>query len=227
MTIKKIKPTIISFILDRSGSMESMKKDVIGGFNGYINKLKKSKGAKNTLFSLTTFDTMGIEKPYIAQPILKVEPLNGKNYEPRAGTPLYDAAVDSIEELAEKVASDQPALVVIMTDGEENSSSRHDEKCLSDLVEKLKMKGNWTFVFMGANQDSWANASKLGYSRNSVADFDFSSKGIQNAFRNLGESSGVYMCAMASGGGGAGGGTLNRNDSFFEGTSGSKTGGES
>ncbi len=198
MTKKNKLPTIISFILDRSGSMESIRKNVIGGFNEYINGLKKSKEKKNILFSLTTFDTMGIEKPYVAEPILKVEPLNNHNYVPRAGTPLYDAAVNTIEALADKVEKGQPVLVVIMTDGEENSSVEHNQSCFKDLVEQLKVRGNWTFVFMGANQDAWANAASFGMDMGNTMEWKSTLAGTQKAFRGLTQASVNYVAMMAS-----------------------------
>lgn len=220
MNTKKIKPTIISFILDRSGSMEAMKKYVIDGFNEYINGLKMSKETKKTLFSLTTFDSVGMDRPYIATPIKKVEPLTNKTFIPRGGTPLYDAAVDTIESLADKVADDQPTLVVIMTDGAENSSQKHDQECFSDLVEKLKLKGNWTFVFMGANQDSWGNAQKLGYSQGAVQDFAFNSEGIKSAFSSLRGASINYVSQMNTSQLNFGKGSkwkMNSNENFFDG----------
>lgn len=223
MNIKKIKPTIISFILDRSGSMESMKKSVIDGFNEYINGLKKAKETKKTLFSLTTFDSdmsnsLQLEKVYVAKPVKEIEPLTANKFVPRGGTPLYDAAVETIESLAKKVSDDQPVLVVIMTDGEENTSKKHDQECFSDLVEKLKLKGNWTFVFMGANQDSWGNAQKLGYSYNTVSDFAFNKKGIETAFSSLRGASINYVGQMNSVQASAGPITaMNANESFFAG----------
>ena len=198
MTKKNKLPTIISFILDRSGSMETIRKNVISGFNEYINGLKKSKEKKNILFSLTTFDTIGIERLYVVEPILKVEPLSNRNYQPRAGTPLYDAAVNTIEDLAEKVEEGQPVLVVIMTDGEENSSVEHNEGCFKDLVEQLKARGNWTFVFMGANQDAWANAAKFGMDLGNTMQWASTSAGTAKAFRGLAQSSVNYVAMMAS-----------------------------
>lgn len=198
MSKKNKLPTIISFILDRSGSMATIKKDVIGGFNEYINGLKKSKENKNLLFSLTTFDSMGIETPYITEQILKVKPLSESNYIPRAGTPLYDTAVKTIESLAEKVEKNQPVLVVIMTDGEENSSVEHDENCFKDLVEQLKSRGNWTFVFMGANQNAWANATKFGMDMGNTMQWASTTAGTRSAFKGLANASVNYVAMMAS-----------------------------
>lgn len=211
--MKKQLPTLINFILDRSGSMETIRETVISGFNEYINGLKTSKAKKNLLFSLTTFDTMGIEHPYTAVPISDVKPLTRRTFQPRAGTPLYDAAVNTIEDISTKVEPKQPVLVVIMTDGEENSSSEHDENCFKDLVDKLKAKGNWTFVFMGANQDAWGNAAKFGFDAGNTMQWASTTEGTKSAFRGLAGASASYCMAMTAAGGG-GGGALNSSDFF-------------
>jgi hypothetical protein len=165
--------------------MSSIQKSVISGFNEYINGLKNQGGSVK--FSLTMFDTVSIDKPYVNADIKSVEPLNDNTYRPNAGTPLYDAAVDTIETVYEEVEhkEDYAVVTVIMTDGEENSSQRHTEKCLKELIEKLEDKGNWTFVFMGANMDSYATAEKFGIARGNTVNWQSSNLGSQNAFRGL------------------------------------------
>lgn len=176
---KKNTTTAVSFILDESGSMDSIKPSVIEGFNKYISELKKQKG--NIVFTLTKFDTNGIRTPYENKDIKKVEKLTDKTYQPNAMTPLYDACVKTIERISE-TKSDKAFLVAIMTDGYENSSTEHNEECLTDLIKKLQAKGNWTFVFLGANQDSWATAQRLGISKGNVMDWQATSTGTNQAF---------------------------------------------
>ena len=199
MTTQNKIPTIINFILDRSGSMDSIRKDVIGGFNSYIKGLQKSKEADKTLFTLTTFDSISIETPYLAVPVKNIKKMTERDFEPRANTPLYDAVVNTVEKLSEKVEKNQPVLVVIMTDGEENSSTEHDQNCLKDLVEQLKIKGNWTFVFLGANQDAWGNASQFGLSMGNTTNWESNSLGTAKAFRSLTNASAMYMSAVNDG----------------------------
>src|ERR1035437_6725076 len=151
MKSKKQLKQITCFILDKSGSMSSIEKQAIAGFNEYIDTLKKSK--VDVSFPLTLFDTIAVETPYKNVAIKDVKKLNSETYVPRGGTPLYDACVETIEVLNTEVESEHnhtdkeiAVSVVIMTDGEENSSTKHDEKCLRDLVYKLTKKGNWTFA---------------------------------------------------------------------------------
>ncbi len=198
---KKLKQ-IGCFILDKSGSMSTIRTQAIAGFNEYIDTLKKQK--VNVDFSLVLFDTQSVERPYKNTPLKDVKPLSEETYKPMAGTPLYDACVETIEALNQEVeemhnhGDKQIAVsVVIMTDGEENSSVKHDEKCLRDLVDKLSKKGNWTFAYMGANQDAWSNAAKIGISAGNTMDWASTGKGTAMAFRSLGNSSAQYAAQMS------------------------------
>jgi len=191
---KKIE-TLVQVILDKSGSMESVLDSTISGFNEYLTTLKKTQG--NMRFSLTLFDTDSIDTPYVNVPVKNVKPLNKDTYIPKAMTPLYDAVVNSVEELYKSVQDKKMAVVVvIMTDGEENSSKQHDEKCVRELVEKLQKKGNWTFTYMGANQDAWANAAKYGIAAGNTMSWASNNVGTMNAFRSLGGSSVAYAASM-------------------------------
>lgn len=180
------KTTLVNFILDKSGSMEIIANDIIGGFNRYLKDLQKRK--EKILFTLTVFDS-SYHRIYTALDIKKIEPLSENNYRPNGNTALYDAAVETIEAICKEVKKmeDKPkVLTVVMTDGEENSSIKHNQKCYRDLIKELEDEDNYTFVYLGANQDSWANASAMGYSSlGNVDNWQANAKGVQAAFNNL------------------------------------------
>jgi uncharacterized protein YegL len=189
-TKRKSAPVVVNVILDKSGSMESCKEGTIAGFNKYIRDLQKKGG--DIRFSLTLFDTISIEKPYVDVPIEKVKLLNSETYKPAGGTPLYDAVIDATEACDERVSKMEvkPAVLnVIMTDGEENSSTRHDEECLSDYRGKLEKQGNWTFVFLGANQDSFAKARVLGIAMGNTSNFRSDNIGMMAAMADVSANS--------------------------------------
>ncbi len=199
-TNKKSAPVVVNFILDKSGSMEDCKEGTIAGFNKYIKSLKRQGG--DIRFSLTLFDTLSIEKPYVNTPIKDVKLLNAETYLPRGGTPLYDAVIDSTEACDEQAAKmeKRPAVLnVILTDGEENSSTRHDQDCLSDYRAKLESQGNWTFVFLGANQDSFANAGRVGIALGNTSNFRSTNEGMLLAMNKVTDNS-VNFVAMAQSG---------------------------
>lgn len=208
-------PTVVNFILDKSGSMESMKDAVISGFNEYVGNLHKQ---KNLLFSFTLFDSNEIEKRYVAEPIKTVATLTRDTFVPGSATPLYDAICETIKEASEKLDKDYEkyaSLVVIMTDGMENSSSKYTMQDFVKLKNELEKKGNWTFVFMGANQDAWATAQKYGFSVGNTLNWTASSDGAKSAMRSLSENTVMYASAMSGTRGGSG--MLNTTN-FFSGS---------
>lgn len=167
----------VHFVLDKSGSMISVKSSTISGFNEYLGTLQRDKKS-DYKFSLTLFDTVFSNK-YINEPIKKVSELTDESYHPDGSTALYDAVCSTLN----KVKADKGKnLVVIMTDGQENASSEYTEKEFRAVVDELKAKKNWTFVFLGANQDSWANASKWGFNQGNVANYTATSAGTRGAF---------------------------------------------
>ena len=186
--------TVVNFILDESGSMEPIKEATIAGFNKYLKGLKQQK--EKFLFTLTKFDSTGLRTPYLMTDVKKVEPLDNVTYSPGANTPLYDAVVETVEKVAAEITGDQAVLVAIMSDGEENSSVKHDEKCLQELIQKLEKRGNWTFVFMGANQDSWATASNWGIAKGNIANWQATRQGTGEVFGIMAMSTSNFSQTM-------------------------------
>lgn len=156
--------TLIAFVLDRSGSMTSIKQSTLEAFNAYLDGLKVDpEGIK---FSLILFDTEGIDTLYKNVPVIEVENLTGRTYVPRAGTPLIDAAFKTIRAVEKKVAEHAVApkvVVCIQTDGEENSSREHTWEALSALIRE-KTEAGWQFNFMGAGIDAYQQGARMGIS---------------------------------------------------------------
>jgi hypothetical protein len=98
--------------LDRTGSMERIRDDTIGGFNAYIDGLKGD-GAAGIEFTLVQIDSMSIDKIYVAVPIAEVARLSRETYEPRASTPLIDAAYKTITAVEASLVGAPAAKVVI------------------------------------------------------------------------------------------------------------------
>lgn len=158
----------ISIVLDRSGSMASVKTATILGFNTFLAGQKAVPG-KCTL-TLTQFDSEGIysriETLYNGIEIASVPPLTESSFVPRGGTPLYDAVAQGIRDtgnwLQRMPEMQRPAKVVfvIITDGEENSSRQTTVQNILDTIKHQTDVYKWEFVFIGAN----INAEKVGQS---------------------------------------------------------------
>lgn len=161
---KKTK-TLVCFVLDQSGSMWTVKSDTIGGYNEYVNALRDEKGMS---MMLTRFSTKAVEigEP---KPIKEAVKLGNENYSPGGGTPLYDATAKSINKAEECKA--KHTLVVIMTDGEENSSHEYSKEALFALIKEKETEG-WKFAYLGANQDAYAIGGGMGISRNATMNYN-------------------------------------------------------
>lgn len=154
---------LVTFLLDKSGSMESIRKDTIGNFNTYLDTLGDNSDGLDVdvLFTLIQFDTNSFDKNYVEQPVSTVARLDTKSYRPQGGTPLIDAAYDTIKLVDSSIYSKQPEVrkvVCILTDGEENSSRKYSLMQLQDLV-KEKTEEGWAFNFMGASFDGYAGVA--------------------------------------------------------------------
>lgn len=160
-TTKKTTKTKIAMILDRSGSMNSRKEDVIGGYNTYLNDQKKAPGSEDTTLTLVLFDDV-ITTVHNDVPIATVPELNGTTYRIGNTTALLDAVGKTIVGLDNQVDEETRVLVVIMTDGLENASKEFTRTGIKQMITDREAKGNWTFSFMGADQDAFAEAGKIG-----------------------------------------------------------------
>lgn len=167
--------THITMILDRSGSMQSVRSDVVGGFNQFLAEQKAVPG--DCTVTLVQFDDQG---PYDilrdCTPIKDVEPL-GNEYLPRGMTPLYDAVgrgiVNTGERLANMPEHDRPAKVVFVTitDGLENSSREYNAAKVAAMTKEQQEKYGWQFVYLGANQDALAEGAKVGVVQDCAANY--------------------------------------------------------
>jgi len=161
----------IHFILDRSGSMEMCINDTIGGFNAFV----REQAPKSTM-SLYMFDN-SFDIVYQNKKIKDVEKLTTKTFRPRGGTALLDAIgktiehIDSTNQQQWGDIDEVGNIVVILTDGDENSSVLHTNSDINNLIASRKAQG-WKFVFLGANQDAIKSASQIGIGREAAIDFD-------------------------------------------------------
>lgn len=163
--------TLVSFVLDETGSMESVRDATISGFNEYVESLKKQPGKK--LLTLTLFNSSRIQTVYSAKLIGEVPALNRDTYNPDATTPLYDAIAHTISEIEREVAkmkSKPSVLCVIMTDGLENASKEYDQQKIFQRIQ-AKEKEGWTFAYLGANQDAWAVSASIGVPKGNTLNY--------------------------------------------------------
>lgn len=151
------------FLLDRSGSMDSCRSDTIGGYNSFVESQKEFGGK----MSLYLFDHE-VSTVYENIPIENVEPLTSQTFVPRGSTALLDA----MGHVLKKDTLTQNICMIILTDGDENASKKYTSAHIKDLVENRTKNDNWTFLYLGANQDVIMNAARLGLSPAQTISFD-------------------------------------------------------
>jgi len=175
--------TLVSVILDSSGSMSGVAPEVIGGYNAYIRDLRKQKGT--FLVSLTQFDTES-RKTYTATPVKDVPPVDNVTYQPNGFTALFDAIGDTVEDVSKAATKDDRVLVVIITDGQENASQRVKTlDAVRSIIKAREAQGNWTFTYLSAAVDAFADGAKLGMGVNNTNSFVPSAGGTTKAFSTL------------------------------------------
>ena len=182
--------TLISIILDESGSMISCLNPTIEGFNEYVSGQRNSPEAGQVYMSLTKFDAPNIKIEYVNKPISEVPELSRHNYKPNGGTNLFDAignTINNVEGVLSKIPeqAQRPAvIVVIMTDGHENSSREYSANTIKKMVSAAE-SAEWLFLFIGANIDSFAAGSAIGMTVANTASYDVNdTKGMYASLNN-------------------------------------------
>lgn len=192
------KTTVVHLLLDTSGSMGSVQDATIDGFNEYINSLKEDGGKFKV--SLTLFDSdhenkIRLEKRYESVNVDDVVPLTRETYQPSGGTPLHDAFCMTLKDMQDR--KDEKYLFVVLTDGMENTSREYKAKDMKNLKAKFEAKANWTFVYLGANQDAFATSSSYGFTTQNTSNFNATAKGVGTTFDVLSVATRSYSAAPA------------------------------
>lgn len=151
-------------LLDRSGSMQSLWVEALSSVNAFAKELaNKTDGPSvDSHVTLAVFDSqesLQFDTLRRKQPALHWENVTDKDASPRGMTPLLDAMVRIIS-LAEGDNPDK-AVIVVMTDGQENASREVTHEGVKAALDRVKAKG-WEVVFLGANFDNIADASSVG-----------------------------------------------------------------
>jgi hypothetical protein len=176
--------TDISIVLDRSGSMDSIRQDTIGSFNTFLEDQNTVPG--EATISLVQFDDQ-YEVVYRAIALHEAPELTMQTYVPRGSTALLDAIGRTIDETGHRLAAmleagrPENVIFVILTDGEENSSRHYPPERINEMIRHQRDVYNWQFVFLGANQDAIMTASRLGIASAQAMTFAASPAGTQAA----------------------------------------------
>lgn len=184
--------TEIIIILDRSGSMNSIKSDMEEALNSFIEDQKKCKDKANV--TLVQFDDQ-YREVFKDKPIEDIKEIK---IIPRGMTALLDAigkTINSTIEHFEKIYGDmQPkkVAVVIITDGEENSSKEFTNHQIKKMISKQQNNHGWAFTYLGANQDSFTTAMNIGIPLTDTINYSTTTAGIRNVANSMSKNLSCY-----------------------------------
>ncbi|MCR5564932.1 MAG: VWA domain-containing protein [Gammaproteobacteria bacterium] len=176
--------TELVFVLDMSGSMSGLTQDTIGGFNSLIEKQKKEEG--EAIVTLAVFNNE-VYSIFDRIPIKDVKKLTEKDYCPQGCTALLDAVGFTINHIDAKHLElkdeflPEKVMMVITTDGMENSSEEYTYTSIRRMIDKKKELG-WEFIFLGANIDVQTEARKFGINEANAAEYNCDKKGLKISY---------------------------------------------
>ena len=183
--------TELVFILDRSGSMNGLEGDTIGGFNALIEKQKKQDG--QVFVSTVLFDAES-KVLHDRVPLERIAPMTEEDYTVGGCTALLDALGEAIRHIGNihKYArpEDVPehTLFVITTDGMENASRRYDSGQVKKMIERQKERYGWEFLFLAANIDAVETAARYGIAPDRAVDYHADAEGTAAVYGAVAEA---------------------------------------
>lgn len=187
-------PTLtVLMLLDQTSSMVKAWDLTLSGFNEYLDTLRR----RSEPLSMTVLKFSTVRREYLCQraPLSQVPMLDRTNYVPNGNTDLYDA----FGQLMSDHRNLRDVICVVQTDGEENSSKHWSQAAVQQQVRQLTEQG-WTFVFLGADIDAWAQASLMGFGKGNTYSYTgaetratFGAVGqSMNSMRGAASASGAY-----------------------------------
>ena len=184
----------VTFVIDNSGSMYGSVNDVVGGFNKTIEEQKNLKNGECAI-SLFTFNG-SVTEHYLGKDINEIDVFE---YHPSGMTALYDGVGQAIDKVGKWLSNmdekDRPSknLIVIMTDGEENSSKEYTSTQLKEMIKHQEDVYNWSFVYMGTDLTNINDAKDLGIRMSSVS----SRKNLGNSYSMINNVTSCYRNASS------------------------------
>lgn len=190
--------TIIGVCLDESGSMDEggKREAAISAFNEYLRDQQKLT-TDECLMTITKFNVQAV-KALALTPIAKVPDLDKSNYSPGGGTALFDALVKCVREIEKDVLAGDRIVLVTLTDGEENSSQNATLQQVRDTIEGKEATGTWTFVFLSASLDAFAQGAAMGFQPGNVASYQNTATGTAGAMAAMSHGTTSYRLGATS-----------------------------
>jgi len=180
-------------VLDRSGSMEFLWADAIGGFNNFLKEQQKEPGSAK--LTLVHFDTE-YEMPINGVNIQDVKPIcqseeGSVQVQPRGMTALLDALGKTIHDVGNRLEktpeNERPEHVIfaVITDGQENSSKEFTRDQIKKMIELQTNDYNWNFVFLSADVNAMYDSQTYGFQVANTMSFSNTADGFAKGYSRI------------------------------------------
>jgi uncharacterized protein YegL len=171
--------TIYHFVVDQSGSMAGLEGQTIEGFNTQLKTIKKLKEEfpqNEYIVSVTYFEDEVIDVIRFGK-VEEIPLLNRDNYNPGSSTSLLDAIGQTIHSIEEKYGEEinsnkATVVIVILTDGYENSSLKYTYEQIARDIDRLNETNKWIFTFLGAGINAKTITNRINIHSKNVSSFD-------------------------------------------------------
>jgi hypothetical protein len=180
--------THIGVLIDRSGSMQTLKPEIIS--KELTQFVKDQKGGKVTVTAARFDDKYEV---FIENKNASEVEFTAKDIEPRNTTALYESLCRMIDDIGTELSNmtnSRPGkvIIVVLTDGEENASTGNyagesGRKILFDKITHQKEVYNWLFFFMGTNIDALKTGKNIGIAPETCINFDNNAAYCSQALR--------------------------------------------
>lgn len=161
-------------VLDRSGSMSSIKNETVASLNAQISKFKEEclNSHLEGNLSIVTFNEY-ITWDMVETSLNKAQDIDSGSYVPAGNTALYDAIGQAILSSAPKLASRK--MILVITDGQENQSRFQSRDNIESMLSKLDES---TTIAACVPPNSKYMMVSLGIPEGNVTEWEASAKGV-------------------------------------------------
>jgi uncharacterized protein YegL len=181
------KTPVIGFVLDRSGSMQSLQDTALAGFNKLLDEQRATN--PDARLSLSLFNDR-VQLLRDAVPLSAVPHLTPATYEPHGGTGLNDAIGAMITSIGKQAERGTQVLIGILTDGQDTSSRHFRVEDIKQMVTYRQANYSWRFLFVGPDPDY---GRRIGITAESCVRFDTNAEELKLLFDRVSKSARAYL----------------------------------
>jgi len=191
----KATKTYVAIVLDKSASMGIIQEEARTSFNDQLKKIQEESKNLDTRICLTVFNG-DLDFVKFNEDVDQLALLEPKDYVPSGWTAFYDAVCTTIrklEDLPDINESGTAVLMLIITDGQENSSKKYNGEDIASMISRLKGTDRWTFSVMGANINLEALSDSTGIDKSNMLKFAGNAGSVQRGTQMTNDSYGRYF----------------------------------